>query len=354
MTKRRLLLSLATATALTATSCGAGTQDTADSGATVPVLDPQAVEQEPSPLGGLRSEAAPGTSQSSTSLPTTEVAPDSATPTKPATQPDRAQTRLGSSVLAATLDPDAQTSARFEARIEMVSAEYSEPVIVTMRGAFDLPNQASEFEFDLSGMEAMFEAETDGGSDDELFADFGTMFSDPMRMITIGDEAWMQWGFLGFLGVEEDQWLAMDADSEEAFSPDDLGFGGLSSPTDILDSMKELDASIEDLGTETIHGVETRHLRATVDPNSLNPSEQAEFEENFGELPTEALPIDFWIGEDGLLYRFSISMSGTDLGSENDFESFSMTFDMFDYGADLGITPPDPSTVVDEDSLGFD
>lgn len=349
MSKRRLFLSLTTATCLTISACGAGqetgTQEPGDQ--ETPTLDGQQLSEREG--GTLKSEATPGTAAPTTAQ-DGQNRPAGNNPPSERNQPQGDRTTLGSSILAANLDPDAQTSLRFEARVEASSAEFPEPVVITMAGGFDVPNQSSNLEMDFSSLSSMMSTE----AEEEDFFDAEAIFNEPVRVITIGDEAWVQWGFLSLLGVEEGHWLATDANTEEMFGPSDLGFGSFGTPNELLSGLEDLDATIAELGTETIHGVETRHLRATVDPSTLSTEEQIEFEELFGQLPVESLPIDFWIGDDGLLYRFAMSYTSADVGEAEEVWNVSMTFDMFDYGADLGITPPDPSLVVDEESLGLD
>ena len=78
---------------------------------------------------------------------------------------------------------------------------------------------------------------------------------------------------------------------------------------------------------------------------------QAQLDE-LGALPGGGeLPIDFWIGDDGFVHRFSFSINGAAAGADSGFEAMTMIWEMFDYGADVGIVAPPADQVSDGSSL---
>ena len=77
--------------------------------------------------------------------------------------------------------------------------------------------------------------------------------------------------------------------------------------------------------------------------------------ESLKDLETDSLPVDFWIGDDGLVYRYVVALDGEALstGESDEFESLTITYEIFDYDVDFEIALPDPSEVTDISDLGF-
>ncbi len=285
-----------------------------------------------------------------------EAAQDAGSATAPVTN---GTATLRSSVLARTVDGSetAITSARFEGKIDMVGTADSElpgPVSLSFAGAYDLPNDASEVSVDFSGMLAAIEAGDESGE----AAIFSSFFEDPLEMITIGETSWTKWGLISAFTGTDGQWLEAPADESDDLTSE-FGFGATGSPTELLDILAEANAELEELGTEDLRGVSTTHIRALVDGEGLaatmSADERAAFEEQLGTTPEAKFPMDFWIDGDGLLHRYMIDLSDPELlaasGDGDEIESLTMTFDMWDHGTDLGITPPPADQVVTEEDI---
>ncbi len=268
---------------------------------------------------------------------------------------------LGDSILAGTLNPTADTSsARFEATIELVGSPDSElpgALSMSFQGAYDLDANASDITIDFGDIFAAA-IESDPNADEfGLFADF---FEDPIRVITIGDTSYVQWGLLNlFAGADTngDVWLETPADeSEDLASTFAGGFVGGESPTEFLDDLRDANAVVEEVGREDVQGTPTTHYRALVDTEALaetmTPEERAEFESSFGGAGSE-FPMDFWVGDDGLLYRYVIAITDPALLEDSDgLESLSISYEIFDYGQDVGIVPPPADDIISDDELG--
>ena len=273
-----------------------------------------------------------------------------------ADQADAGAGTLRSSVLGAALDTtSAMSSARFEGTIEITGTPGSElPGTVTMAfsGAFDEPNQASEVTVDFGAlMAAAMEADPEAAAGMELFGEF---LQDPIQMITIGDTSWIKWGLLAIFGVE-DKWLEAPAEEGGGFTSE-MGFGG-ESPTDLLESLADADADLAEVGREEIRGVETTHYRADVDVEalaaSMSAAERAEFEAGLG-TPTEGVyVIDLWIDDGGLLHRFVLDAAELPETADNDVSNMKVSYDIWDHGVDLNISPPPADQIVTEAELGF-
>lgn len=271
---------------------------------------------------------------------------------------DAEQGPLGALLFADTTDdPDAPASARFEGRFSITGAPGSElpgTFELVLAGGYDEAAEAMELSMDMS--ELMTAAAASGS--EQVPTGFEDFFLDPIEIIVIGDMGWMKWGLFSMFTGQDDVWIEMEAD-EVSGATEDFGFSSSAGdPTALLEDLADADASLEDLGVETVNGVEARHWRALVDLGSLSadasPEELAELEEQFGDLSATEFPIDVWIGvEDGLIYRYVVDLASEAFfdGSDGDIVSSTMTFDFFDYGADLGIAPPPVSEVISGDTM---
>ncbi len=260
--------------------------------------------------------------------------------------------KLGASVLAQTLDPANQAnSGRFTGTLDMNgTGDDGAPLVMSMtfEGSYDLAAEATSMSMDMSGMAAAMGA-------DSSTAGMGDLMGDPMQLIVIGDTGWMKWGLFSMMGGSADSWIEMDS-TEVSGMTEGFGAGSATNPTEFLRKLENANADIEEVGTETIRGVETTHYRAEVDMAELQaalPADQAaELEATMG-AGLDLLPMEFWIGDDGLVYRWSTTMDMSGMADAAGIDTLSMTYEMFDYGQDVGIVAPDPSLVVSGDSLGF-
>lgn len=285
---------------------------------------------------------------------TTTVAADGATTTT--TAPEETTTTAGgggsNAALVSLQSSMAQSGEATKGRMEgMISitgtADFpGEAFGMTFSGEFD--NEAGNFSFimDLSSMAAQFGEEIPP----ELADQFGEM-----EIRTIGDTSYIRFGlFTMFLGPDVD-WVATSV--EEGIDATG-GFTGAtpSNPADFLEFFEEANGTVEDLGEETIRGVKTTHYFVTFDMEDLlanaTPEQRAEIEAQ--QLPVDELPMDLWISDDGLIYKYVIEIDGSklDVPAEDAFESMTIDFEMFDYGEDIVIEPPEKFTEMEELTFG--
>ena len=125
----------------------------------------------------------------------------------------------------------------------------------------------------------------------------------------------------------------------------------------LLDALADANADVETLGQEDVRGVPTTHYRATLDLEALSQDltadEREELFSDVGELDISDFPIDIWIGEDGNVYRYSIEVDASTVGGSNEFLGMSMTFEMWDHGADVAIEAPPSDEVATDDEIGI-
>lgn len=251
--------------------------------------------------------------------------------------------------------PDQTESARFDGVISVVGQPGSElpaELELIFSGSYDTATESSEMTMDFAGLFAAM-AESDPEAAEGL-ALFGDLFSEPMQVITIGDQAWVKWGLLAMFGVE-DKWL--ESDAESGASATDMGFGGAGAPTELLDQLADANADVEELGQETLRGTETTHYRAVVDvaalADDLSAAERAELEAELGASASASTTIEFWIDGDDLLHRMTLVMTDLPEAEAEGMERLEMTYDIYDHGLDPGIEAPPADQIVTEAELGL-
>lgn len=242
-------------------------------------------------------------------------------------------------------------SARMEGSIVMVGIEglpTGTEFAMPFSGAFDNQTGAFSFTMDLSGIAA--------AAGEEIPPGFEDLFSE-MEIRTIGDVAYMRFPFFSaFLGVET-EWIKIPA--EDAGSAAGGFSGGVSpaNPTGSLDAFRNADATVTELGREEVRGVETTRYLVMIDMEKLlanaTPEERAELEAQ-GPLPFDELPLQLWISDDDLIYRYVMDISGdsVDVAPGEGFERMTMTFEIYDYGATIEIEEPPAEDVTDAEELG--
>lgn len=185
-----------------------------------------------------------------------------------------------------------------------------------------------------------------------------------MEMIQDGETVYMKTP--AGLGMGSKPWMSFDAGSEAA-SGLTGSMGGQSDPTAMLESLRGVSSGVEEVGTETIDGVETTHYAATIDLEkamSMAPADQqAEMQASLGDLGIKEMPVDVWVDGDGLVRRMEIRMemgkiaesaAGGDPTAAQMFKDATMvmTMDLYDYGVPVNIQVPPASQVQDVGDLG--
>lgn len=313
-------------------------------------------------------ETATSTSQAGTA--TTGAAEARSTTTTATTQPvvTTAAPTLAAGTLGAFLAappaadpgrPEPQ-SARFDARMDMEIEDENgvlQEISIAFAGAYDQRTASSDITIDMSALAGLDAFAVD--EEDAFAAMFLAMFTEPMRMITIGETSWVQWGFFStFLGAEAGKWIESETGADAQPMPD-LGFGASGgSPADVLDALAEANAAVTEIGPDDVRGWPTTHYRAVLDLEEFaaqaTPEERAELEASIGAGMPAEFPMDLWIGDDGYLYRFSMDIDAADTaGGLDGVAQMSIVFEMFDYDQVIEIQPPDPADVLTEEELGF-
>jgi hypothetical protein len=267
---------------------------------------------------------------------------------------------VGALTLASVDEP---VSHRFEGTIELTGEPGSDlpgTFSLGFTGAQDPANKASDVTMDFSGLiDAMTQA---GGEDAAEMAMLAGMLADPMRTITIGDTSYVQWSLLTmFTGGDGDMWLETTNDGVDDLTSS-FGMQTFGSPEEVLAPLQDANATIVTVGTETVRGMETTHYRAEVEfkawYEALAADERTEFDAEFDDFaPGEmqaVVPIELWITDDGRVAKLFYDISDPALMADSDgLASATITIEVYDFGADLGIVPPPADKVLSEDEIGM-
>lgn len=299
--------------------------------------------------GTPQNEAPTTTSSAPAETTTTEPAPSTTTTTAATTT--TAPEAEGDGSLMASLDAESTvTSARVEGTIEMTGLDDStigvSEGVVLFFSAFDTETGDSEFLMDMSSF--MDSVEIEG---DDLVPDTPGMFSE-IAFRQIGDTAYIKFPFFTAMLGSETEWVSMPADDGDAFASDFEIFP--TDPTELMEKFDEEGASIEEIGTETVNGVEATHYRITLDPEAMDLSAEEEAElADSGVLTTGTIPMDIWISEEGYMARMIMVIDATELdpASGEDFETMTMTYDVFDVNAGVVIEEPPADQVTSMEDL---
>lgn len=300
-----------------------------------------------------RGDAGPAFGESTTSASaaasTTTEAP-AITPTD-ATDSDSSEVTALRAALVASSNV---TSGRMEGVIEVRGLDSSRGItemVIPFGGAFDNTSGDFSFYMDMSGVAV---------ADDEIPSEIAGLFGE-MEVRQIGDVAYVKFPFFNmFLGADT-PWIAMPADESDPIGGFTMTSPG--NPSEILGSFEDAGATVEVIGPEIVNGVDSTHYRAVFDTAALlagaTPEERQRLEAQ-GPIPTDFMPMDVWISDDGLVVRFIMEIDGASVDTEpgESFDVMFMQYDMFELNSGIVIEPPPRSEVTNvedlELSFGFD
>ncbi|MFP5331549.1 MAG: hypothetical protein ACLGHX_04185 [Acidimicrobiia bacterium] len=285
-----------------------------------------------------------------TTAPTTTTVPTTTTTTEPVQE--AAVSPQLAAIRAAFVRSSEVTTGRMEGLIEVTGLAGEASVTITMPfgGAFDTVSGNSSFFMDLSAI-----AEAGAMAGEEIPPEFADMFGEMEIRVVDGVEYVKFPFFTTFLGAET-PWIASPADGASGLASE-FTFFEPANPSDVLSQLEEADATVTEIGRETVNGVETTHYQVVFDTAALladaTPEERAEFEEQ-GIFPDGELPMEIWISDDGLVIRYVMDIDSTALASPegDEFQRMVLTFDLLDLNQPVDITAPDPSEVTDAEALG--
>ena len=145
------------------------------------------------------------------------------------------------------------------------------------------------------------------------------------------------------------RWIRLDLDKAGKAFGVDLGqtmTQANQNPAQILDMLRA-SGQIEQVGTETIDGVETTRYKGAID--LAKAAELHGVSSDLVDRLTAAgapstLPVEVWVGDDGLVRKFRLT---EEISSGNQTGSFQVTVGLSDFGTDVSVTAPPADEVFD-------
>lgn len=272
---------------------------------------------------------------------------------------------VGTGFLARVSDATVEASTgRFEGRFAVEAApgaEASGSFELSLAGAYDLEADALDLTVDLSDLAALAAADASAAEADMLVP----MFAEPVQLRSIGSTVWFRWGLLsGMFGAltadGETAWIEAAVD-EAASLTGQFGVDSPESPTDLLQALADLDATVTEIGRETVRGAETTHYRVVIDLEAavakLAADQLADLEAELPDGVSGMLPIDVWMDDNDVVRRLVIEIDDFEsmgLGADTEgVASVLIEFELFDVGEPVTISPPPADQVITTDELGF-
>ena len=200
----------------------------------------------------------------------------------------------------------------------------------TGEGAYDYRADRGHLTLDLAALGAGL------GEVELVFADHVVYYRLPAEMGPLaGDKSWVK--------------IDLEALGKASGSNlDALAQGNQTDPGQYLRWLKATGADVEEIGTESVRGVETTHYRASVDLDKVvetaapevRGATRAWIDRLKSELDSDVVPIDVWVDGDGLVRRIRQEYEIRDTKTE-------ITLELYDFGVEVDAKAPPPDDVVD-------
>ncbi len=246
---------------------------------------------------------------------------------------------------AATTSAEAP-SGRFELAVDVTYPGMPIRLALTGEGAFDTKAEQASLSFDLSSLAGLL-----GGL-------IGNVDALEIRAIQDGDDVYLSSPQIADQLSPGKSWLRVDGATVPRTQGGD--FSELRQfATDhrrtLLELLEAVAGDLETVGAEELRGVTTTHYRAEVDLRNADglvpPFGRDRLRELLDDLVERAglseIPIDVWLDDSGYVRKLQLSLSA----GTTDVVEASTTLELYDYGADVGITPPAADEVVDLPAL---
>lgn len=255
------------------------------------------------------------------------------------------------SIRSAIANSAEMVSGRMEGTIE-ISGAGTAPTLdlfLPFSGVFDEATGDSMFSMDLSAM-----AEAAAAAGEEVPPEFAEAFGE-MEVRDVDGVSYIKFPFFGLMFGSQTPWISAPADEGTDFASD-FTFVRPENPADLLESLEDADGEVEEIGRETVNGVDATHYRVVFDTAAAfaaaTPEERAELEAS-GMVPEGEFPVDMWVSDEGWIVRYIMDVDGSSVSSPNgdEFERMVITFNLLDINQPVQIEAPDPSEVTDMEGL---
>ena len=269
----------------------------------------------------------------------------------------------GESISVRELAQSASTSAdaasgRFSFEMSATLPGTSEPFSMSGEGAFDAASERARFAVDMSSVAKLLGAFVSGlaGPNAGDLPDFDDPDGWKIELVQDGNVEYVRFPAIDDQLPAGKSWLR----GAEGVSAGAFDFRKFTSgdPREALDALRGITSDIETLGTDELHGVETTHYRAILDPAELakardregRPAPQSVVDRLTGS-GVDDIPVDVWIDPAGLIRKLTMALSATQPGTTQSSEA-SISFELWDYGESVKIAVPPASEVAHASALG--
>ena len=282
--------------------------------------------------GGDDEEAAPrSATAAASSVPTTTVSPTTTAPEPTTSGSASAETASPAVLTGAAVKTAEARSARVATSVTLAGGADGEQTFGG-EGVFDFRKQSGEMTLSLSGLRLP------GTGSTRLVFDRYVVYYELGEGILLPGKRW--------LGIDL-QSLAVAS----ALDLESLVQGTQADPSQLLLWLGALGSAVDEVGEETVRGVETTHYRAVVDLERLGAQAPAGHGAEWAayvqalkaRLGTNEVPVEIWVDGDGLLrrlrqeYRFGGGGGGI---------STTITMELYDFGVEVDVERPPPDEVA--------
>lgn len=244
---------------------------------------------------------------------------------------------------------------RMDLRLAMTMPGIEKPLEISATGAVDAAARRQSMTMDMSSILGALgpAAGANAPSADALQVD----------VVMDGLTMYMRMPLLAAQLPAGKTWVSVDAGKAAASSGADLSSlleRSYADPSQYLEYLRTAGA-LEELGSEEVRGVPTRHVRTTVDLKAYLATLEPELRkslapsvEKFEEMAGSAKPVmDAWVDDEGLVRRVGLDMRFGVPGASGGDATMSMTVDLYDFGADVVVEVPPAAQVADGAALGL-
>jgi hypothetical protein len=171
--------------------------------------------------------------------------------------------------------------------------------------------------------------------------------SSSTETLLLGNEVFVRSPLFALFTGDESVWVRVDLEeTAEAEGLDTASLlGGQTGPAALLSQLDGASDGLEELGSEEVRGVDTTHLRVTIDTAAaIERSDPAVREQlrTYAEasgLP-DTYPMELWIDDDGLVRRIRTLVDAPSPGGAGDGLTQQTTLELYDFGVDVDLDAP--------------
>lgn len=173
--------------------------------------------------------------------------------------------------------------------------------------------------------------------------------------LLVDNQLYVRSGLTRLFGLDPDTWIRFDleeAAQQSGFASEEL-LSANAGPVALLQQLRGAAQDVQSLGPDEVRGVATTRLQITVVTDRAIDQAPEEVREQLRAyaratgLP-DRYPMEVWLDRDGLPRRLRTVLDSTDGGRT---VTQQVVLELYDYGDDVDLTPPDPDRVVDLQDL---